>query len=81
MKAHYDKDEDILMLTLSNKKIDDSYETDNGIVEIASDGEPVILTVFKASKLLKNLGKAIPKNIQRQFWPSQPALVISHRVK
>lgn len=81
MKAHYDKDEDILMLTLSNKKIDDSYETDNGIVEIASDGEPVILTIFKASKLLKNLGKVIPKKLQREFWSPQASVAISHRVR
>ena len=81
MKAHYDKNEDILMLTLSNKKIDDSYETDNGIVEVAKDGEPVILTVFKASALLKNLGKVIPKNLQRKFWSSEPAIAIPHRVK
>lgn len=81
MKAHYDKDEDILMLTLSNKKIDDSYETDNGIVEVAKDGEPVLLTIFKASELLKDLGRAIPKNIQRKFGFSEPAVSIPHRVK
>ena len=81
MKAHYDKDEDILMLTLSNKKIDDSYETDNGIVEIAKDGEPVILTIFKASSLLKNLGKVIPKNIQRRFWSNEHVVAIPHRIK
>lgn len=81
MKAHYDKDEDILMLSLSNKKIDDSYETDSGIVEIAKDGEPVILTVFKASKLLKNLGKVIPRNLQRKFWSTEPSVAIPHRIK
>lgn len=78
MKAHYDKDEDILMLTLSDKKIDDSYETDSGILEVAKDGEPVILTVFKASKLLKNLGKVIPKNIQRKFWYFEPSVAVLH---
>ncbi len=81
MKAHYDKNEDILMLTLSNKKIDDSYETDSGIVEIAKDGEPVILTIFKASSLLKNLGKVIPKNIQRKFWSPQTSIAVSHRIR
>lgn len=81
MKAHYDKDEDILMLTLSNKKIDDSYETDNGIVELAKDGEPVILTIFKASNLLKNLGKVIPNNLQRKFWLNEPNVTIPHKIK
>lgn len=81
MKAHYDKVEDILMLILSNKKVDDSYETDSGIVEIAKDGEPVILTVFKASKFLKNLGKVIPKNLQREFWSPESSIAIPHRIK
>lgn len=81
MKAHYDKDEDILMLVLSNKKIDDAYDTENGIVEVAEDGEPVILTIFKASKLLKNLGRVIPTNLQREFWPIQTSTAISHRVR
>lgn len=81
MKVHYDKDEDILLMELSHKKIDDSYETDYGIVEVAEDGEPVLLTIFKASKLLKNLGKAIPKNIQKRIWSDQPAVVIPHRIK
>lgn len=81
MKAHYDKDEDILMLTLSDKKVDDSYETDSGIVEIAKDGEPVILTVFKASKLLKNLGKVIPRNLQREFWSHESSIAIPHKIR
>lgn len=80
MKAHYDKDEDILMLNLSSKKIDDSYKTDSGIVEVAKDGEPVILTIFKASHLLKNLGKVIPKNLQRKFWFHEPTIAIPHGI-
>lgn len=56
-------------------------KTDNGIVEIAKDGEPVILTIFKASKLLKNLGKVIPKKLQREFWFSQPSIAIPHTIK
>lgn len=70
MKVHYDRDEDILLVSLSNKKADDSYETENSIVSVDKKGEPVTLEVFKASKFLKNLGKAIPKNIQKQLWPS-----------
>ena len=68
MKVHYDKDEDILMIRLNDKKIEDSYDTDNGIVEVAKDGEPVLLTIFKGSVFLKNLGKAVPKSIQNKVW-------------
>lgn len=70
MKVHYDREEDILLISLSEKKVDDSYETENSIVSVSKDGEPVTLEIFKASKFLKNLGRVIPKNIQRQFWSS-----------
>lgn len=80
MKVHYDKDEDILMIVLSDKKIDDSYDTNSGIVEVAEDGEPVILTLFKASKFLKDLGKVVPKNIQNKLWSvNYPA--VAHEIK
>ena len=69
MKVHYDKDEDILMLVLSDKKIDDSYETESGnVVSVAEDREPVMIDIFKASEFLKDLGKVVPKNIQKQVW-------------
>lgn len=81
MKVHYDQKEDILMLVLSSKKIDDSYETETGnIVSVSQDKEPVMIDIFRASKFLKDLGKAIPKSIQRKVW-SEPAVAIPHRIK
>ncbi len=82
MKVHYDKDEDILMLVLSNKKIDDSYETETGnIVSVSEDKEPVMIDIFKASKFLKDLGKVIPKSIQKKVWSDQSSIAIPHRIK
>ncbi len=82
MKVHYDKDEDILMLILSDKKIDDSYETKEGnIVSVAEDREPVMIDIFKASKFLKDLGKVVPKNVQKQLWSQESSIGIPHRVK
>ncbi|MBI3103361.1 hypothetical protein HYZ05_00305 [Candidatus Daviesbacteria bacterium] len=34
------------MIQLSNKKIDDSYETENSVVSVDKDGEPVLLEIF-----------------------------------
>ncbi|MDO8577013.1 MAG: DUF2283 domain-containing protein [Candidatus Daviesbacteria bacterium] len=80
MKVHYDKDEDILMIVLSDKKIDDSYETKEGnIVSVAEDREPVMIDIFKASKFLKDLGKAIPKKIQSELWSTSAS--VAHSVK
>ena len=70
MKLHYDKDEDILMLVLSDKKIDDSFETKNSVVEIAEDGEPVIVTIFEASKFFKEESRVLPREIKQKFFAS-----------
>ena len=68
MKVHYDKKEDILMLVLSEKKIDDSYETEHSIVEVAKDGEPVILTIFEASKFFKEESRVLPTDIKQKYF-------------
>lgn len=82
MKVHYDSDEDILMVVISNKKIDDSYETEEGnIISVTKDKEPVMIDIFKASKFLKDLGKVIPKNIQKEIWPERASVSIAHRIK
>lgn len=81
MRVHYDKDEDILMIVLSDKKIDDSYETKEGnIVSMAKDREPVMIDIFKASKFLKDLGKVIPGKVQRELWANQ-SIAVAHRIK
>lgn len=80
MKVHYDPDEDILMLVLSDKKIDDSYDTKEGnIVSVAKDGEPVMIDIFKASRFLKDLGKAVPKKLRQEIWFTPTS--IPHRIK
>ncbi|MDD5147604.1 MAG: DUF2283 domain-containing protein [Candidatus Daviesbacteria bacterium] len=82
MKVHYDKDEDILMIVLSSKRIDDSYETQEGnIVSVAKDREPVMIDIFKASKFLKDLGKVIPKSVQKELWTGQSSVAVSHRIR
>lgn len=79
-KISYSEDVDILMIQLSNQKIDDSYETDYGVVSVSDSGEPVLIEVFKASEFLKDLGKAVPKSIQREVW-SQSSIAIPHQIK
>ncbi len=72
MKLHYDKDEDILMLVLSDKKIDDSFETKNSVVEVAEDGEPVIVTIFDATKFFKEESRILPWEIKQKFFALRP---------
>lgn len=80
MKVHYDKDEDILMLVLSHKKIDDSYETESGnIVSVDKNKEPVMIDIFHASDFLRDLGKAVPKSIQKDLWPQNTT--VTHQIR
>ena len=80
MRVHYDKDEDILMIELARKKVDDAYETDQMIVHVTEDREPVLLEIFKASQFLKDLGKVVPQNLQKEVW-SKVYSPISHEIK
>lgn len=80
-RVKYSEDVDILTIQLSDKKVDDSYDTEYGIVSVAEDGEPILLEIFNASKFLKDLKRAIPKNIQKQLWSSPSSVAIPHRIK
>lgn len=80
-RIKYSEDVDILTIQLSDKKVDDSYDTEYGIISVAEDGEPILLEIFNASRFLKDLNKAIPKNIQKQLWSVPSSVAIPHRIK
>lgn len=66
-RISYSEDVDVLMIQLSNKKIDDSYETENSVVSVDENGEPVLLEIFNGKKYLKELGKTLPKDIKQEI--------------
>lgn len=68
MKVHYDKDEDILMIELARKKIDDTIETEHSLVSVTEKGEPVLLEIFDASKFFIEESKVLPKEIKQKFF-------------
>lgn len=74
----YSEDVDILMIQLSNKKIDDSYDTENMIVQVDKKGEPVLLEIFHGKRYLKELAKSLPKKIIQDILPQAS---VSHRIK
>lgn len=78
-RISYSPDVDILMIQLSNKKIDDSYETDNSVVSVDKDGEPVLLEIFNGRKYLKELGKSLPKDIRQEF--SGQFTTVAHQIR
>ena len=68
MKVHYDKAEDILMIELTQKKIDDTYETENSLVSVDLKGQPVLVEIFKASNFFAEESKVLPKEIKQKFF-------------
>ncbi len=69
MKVRYDKNEDILMIQLAKKKIDDAYETENMIVHVTANREPVLLEIFDATKFLLDLNKTLPPKTKSAIFP------------
>ena len=67
MKVNYNKSDDILLIELSHKKIDDAFETENMIVHIAEDKEPVLLEIFKGSHFLEKAAREMPKDIIKRI--------------
>jgi len=59
MKIHYDREEDILTLEISDEgKIDHAEQVDSVIVHFTASGEPVLLEILDASEFLSNVIKA-----------------------
>lgn len=78
-KISYSPDVDILMIQLSNKKIDDSYETENSVVSVDKDGEAVLIEIFNGKKYLQELGKSLPKDLKQELTGQFTA--VSHQIK
>lgn len=68
MKVQYNKDEDILLIQLEEKKIDDAYETENMIVHVAKNREPVLLEIFNASNFFAQEAKVLPVEVKERFF-------------
>ena len=77
-RISYSEDVDILMIQLSDKKIDDSYDTDNMIVQVDKNKEPVLLEIFHGKEYLKELGRSLPAKLVQDILP-QPS--IAHRIR
>ncbi len=57
MKIRYSKNEDILIIELSNEKIDHAEETGPIIIHFSVDKKPVLLEILEASEFLSGVTK------------------------
>lgn len=80
-RISYSEDVDILMIQLSDKKIDDAYDTDDMIVQVDKNGEPVLLEIFNGKKYLKELDKVISKKMQKEFRSRETPISVAHEIK
>lgn len=70
MKVRYDKQSDIFMIELNEKKVDHAYENKNMIVHVSSSDEPVLLEIFNASNFFTEEAKALPAEIKEKYFSS-----------
>lgn len=68
MNVKYYKEDDILVITFSDKSVDDSFEVDSAILEVDKNNEPVSLEILQASKFLKEESKALPEEVKRALF-------------
>ncbi len=67
-KFKYEKEDDILNIWLSDRKIDYGDQTGDVIVHFTKDEEPVYIEILDASKFLKRQAEDLPKEIKQRFF-------------
>lgn len=68
MKLKYYKDDDILVMSFSQKPVDDSYEVENAILEVDKENNPVSLEILHASKFFNIASKELPSDIKQKYF-------------
>ncbi|MEM2058398.1 MAG: DUF2283 domain-containing protein [Thermoproteota archaeon] len=58
MRIRYSRSEDVLLVELSDEKVDYAEEMGPIIVHFTEDGKPVILEILDASEFIAELSKA-----------------------
>ncbi|OGM32922.1 hypothetical protein A2803_05000 [Candidatus Woesebacteria bacterium RIFCSPHIGHO2_01_FULL_44_21] len=67
MKFRYDKEDDVLMVWLSQAKVDYAEKNKNVIIHFSKNDKPILMEILEASKFLKNTSKVLPDSIKKQF--------------
>ena len=64
----YEKEDDILMIELNNKKIDYAEQSGDLIVHFSPKREAVLLEILDASHFFAQESKILPKEIKQKFF-------------
>ena len=68
MKLKYHKKDDILVVTFSNKPVDDSFAMENTILEVDKDNVPVSLEILQASRFFHIASKELPREVKQKYF-------------
>ena len=61
MKYKYDRESDVLLITLSKEKPDFAEQSQNVITHYNKDGKPIEIEILDASELVRGLVNALPR--------------------
>ena len=70
MSAKYYKEDDLLVITYSNKPFKAAEKIGSFIVHYDANKKPVSLEILNASKLLQETSKALPKSMRQSLMSS-----------
>jgi hypothetical protein len=68
MKLKYYKEDDIMVMKLSDKPIDYAEESNWVIVHFDVNDKPVRIEILDANRFLTQVCKALPKEVKREFF-------------
>lgn len=69
-KIEYEKEDDVLMIWFSQKKIDFAEQEGDAIMHFSKKNEPVLLEILDAAKFLKETSKVLPHQLKQQVFTS-----------
>lgn len=67
MKLKFNKEDNVLVVEYSKDKIDDVYESNNMLIHVNHDKEPVLIEIFNASHFLSQASRTLPTEIKRSL--------------
>lgn len=68
MKVKYYKEDDLLVIELSNKPFEYAEMEGNFVVHYTKDNHPVLIEVLQASDFLRATNKVLPKEVRQQIF-------------
>ncbi len=58
MRIKYNREDDVLIIEISDEKIDYAEEVDNMIIHFSKEGKPVLIEILDASEFLTEILRA-----------------------